>query len=91
MREDPLLHVSRICIESRHNEADYRKIVHEYLESGQVAGKVSAPNVERVSKYRRDADRFRDDERQRETINSTEMPSVQRFRISKGNEQQICG
>lgn len=31
-----LLHVSRICIESRHNEADYRKIVHEYLESGQV-------------------------------------------------------
>lgn len=67
MREDSLLHVSRICIESRHNEADYRKIVHEYLESGQVAGKVSAPNVERVSKYRRDADRFRDDERQRET------------------------
>lgn len=88
MREDPLLHVSRICIESRHNEADYRKIVHEYLESGQVAGKVSAPNVERVSKYRRDADRFRDDERQRETINSF---SVQRLRISKGNEQQICG
>lgn len=43
------LHVSRICIESRHNEADYRKIVHEYLESGQEkeGWLVSTPNESR--------------------------------------------
>lgn len=68
------LHVSRICIESRHNEADYRKIVHEYLESGGEGGMVGF-HTERVSKYRRDADRFRDDERKREAMNGT-MPSV---------------
>lgn len=64
------LHVSRICIESRHNEADYRKIVHEYLESGGEGGMVGF-HTERVSKYRRDADRFRDDERKREAMNGT--------------------
>lgn len=83
----PLLHVSRICIESRHNEADYRKIVHEYLESGQV-GEVSTPNVERVSKYRRDADRFRDDERERRSIGQR-FDSVQRSSNFEG--QQIRG
>lgn len=81
----PLLHVSRICIESRHNEADYRKIVHEYLESGQV-GEVSTPNVERVSKYRRDADRFRDDERERDDRLDRDSTLFNDLRISKGNK-----
>lgn len=54
------------CIESRHNEADYRKIVHEYLESGKVWRKgrqCSVPNVELTSpEISAERDRLHDDE-----------------------------
>lgn len=56
------------CIESRHNVADYRKIVHEYLESGKVVEKGPAVlrtvferrtrRVRPKPKYRRNATGF---------------------------------
>ena len=84
-----LLHVSRICIESRHNEADYRKIVHEYLESGQV-GRGFHHRMSNESRNivgtRTDFAMTREErEREGERIDWTEM--LNDLRISKGNEK----
>ena len=82
-----LLHVSRICIESRHNEADYRKIVHEYLESGQV-GRGFHHRMSNESRNivgtRTDFAMTREErERERERIDWTEMLNDLRTEIRK--------